>query len=75
MPKTISFELPNCDSVEVQAEIWCNHVAKSTKAGHGTFLEFNDMPVFEKLVKQYFVNTLGWTLEYENTFVRKPEFS
>jgi len=31
------------------------------------------MPVFEKLVKQYFVNVLGWSLEYENTFVRKPE--
>jgi len=45
----------------------------SIEAGHGIFMEFNDMPIFENLVKQYFVNTLGWTLEYENTFVRKPE--
>ena len=72
---TTSFELPFCDSVEVQAEVWCNHVAKPIKAGHGAFLEFNDMPVFEKLVKQYFVNVLGWTLDYDNTFVRKPELS
>jgi hypothetical protein len=75
MPNSYSFELPYCDSTEIQTEIWCNHVAKFTKTGHGTFLEFNDMTVFEKFVKRYFVNVLGWTLEYENTFVRKPELS
>jgi len=73
MKKEQSFELPYCDSVEIQAAVWCNLVAKTIEPGHGTFLEFNDMPMFEKLVKQYFVNVLGWSLEYDNTFVRKPE--
>jgi hypothetical protein len=31
------------------------------------------MPNFEKAVKEYFVKVLGWSLEYNNSFVRKPE--
>jgi len=78
MPNSYTFELPHCDSIEIQAQIWCDINAKSIEAGHGIFMEFNDMPIFEKLLKQYFVNTLGWTLVpiaigNENTFVRKPE--
>jgi hypothetical protein len=59
--------------MELQAKTWCEINAKSIKAGHGIFLEFKDMPNFEKAVKQYFVNVLGWSLEYNNSFVRKPE--
>jgi hypothetical protein len=59
--------------MKLQAKTWCEINAKSIKTGHGIFLEFKDMPNFEKAVKQYFVMVLGWFLEYENTFVRKPK--
>jgi hypothetical protein len=44
--KTISFTLPNFDSMELQAKTWCEINAKPIKAGHGIFLELKDMPNF-----------------------------
>jgi len=37
------------------------------------FFDFKDAPELEKPVINYFVNILGWNLDYNNTFIRKPE--
>lgn len=44
-----------------------------TEPGSGFFFDFKATPEIEKPLTNYMISTLGWKLDYNNTFLRKPE--
>jgi len=68
-----TFTLPATNTLEENAKLWAENASKNIKPGHGLFFDFKAVPELEKPVIDYFVNILGWSLDYNDTFIRKPE--
>ena len=65
--------LPAENTIEENARLLSEHHAKTIKPGHGFFFDFSFVPEIKEPVYKYFIETLGWTLDYDGTFLRKPE--
>jgi len=55
------------------ARLLAEHHAKNIQPGHGFFFDFSATPELKEPVYKYFIEVLGWTLDYDGSFLRKPE--
>ena len=65
--------LPAENTLEENAKLLAEHHAKNIQPGHGFFFDFTHVPELKEPVYKYFIETLGWTLDYDGSFLRKPE--
>ncbi len=65
--------LPAENTLEENARLFAEHHAKNILPGHGFFFDFSHVPELKEPVYKYFIETLGWTLDYDGTFLRKPQ--
>jgi hypothetical protein len=65
--------LPAENTLEENAKLLAEHHAKVIKPGHGLFMNLSATPELKEPVYKYFIETLGWTLDYDGSFLRKPE--
>ena len=64
--------LPSSNSPEENAHIWAAYFHNKIEAGHGMFLDFNNMPEFRELAINCLIQEFSWKLEQPD-FIRKPE--
>jgi len=60
-------------TLEEQVKQWVDAQATKYPVGEGFFFDFSHVPKLKKPIITYFCDTLQWTLDYDNTFLRKPE--
>lgn len=72
MANQTSFSLPTNNTPEENAKLWVEQMSKGIEPGKGIFFNFKDAPELRQPVIDYCVNMFGWSLEYDNTFLRKP---
>lgn len=65
--------LPTENTLEENASLFAEHHAKNIKPGHGLFMNLSNTPDLKEPVYKYFIEVLGWTLDYDGSFLRKPE--
>lgn len=70
MATTNIFTLPSTNPIEKNAKLWAENASKNIEPGQGFFFDFKNTPELEKPVIDYFVNVLGWSLDYNGTFLR-----
>ena len=46
---------------------------KNIEPGHGFFFDFSKTPEYKEPVLNYLIENYGWKMDYEGTFIRKPE--
>ena len=63
---------PASNTLEENIVALAEHYNSNIKPGHGFFFDFSKTPEYEKPVLDY-LKTFDWKLEYNNTFIRKPE--
>lgn len=63
---------PESNSLEENAKIWAEHYNKIIEPGHGLFIDFSQVPEFEKPCVDYIMLHFGWIRE-KSYFLRKPE--
>lgn len=64
---------PASNSLEENVIAMAEHFLDTTESGHGLFFDFSNTPELEKPVLGYLTKGFGWTFDYNNTFIRKPE--
>jgi hypothetical protein len=64
---------PAENTLEENAKLLAEHHSKNIQPGHGFFFDFSNVPELIEPVYKYFIETLGWTLDYDGSFLRKPE--
>ncbi|QMU62816.1 MAG: hypothetical protein GKR88_21390 [Flavobacteriaceae bacterium] len=70
MENTITY--PANTTIEEKAKIWAEHYNNVIEPGHGVFLDFKQVPEFEKPCIDYITKRFGWILE-KPYFIRKPK--
>lgn len=67
--------LVESESFEDNVRRWAEIYQNQTKAGEGFFFDFEITPEYKKAITNWLQNYYGWTLEYDETFMRKPKES
>ena len=64
--------LASC-SFEDNVRRWAEIYQSETKDGQGFFFDFDITPDFKNAVINWMQHYYGWSLEYDDTFLRKPK--
>jgi hypothetical protein len=46
---------------------------KNIEPGHGFFFDFSKTIEYKEPVLKYLIENYGWKMDYDGTFIRKPE--
>lgn len=65
--------LPAENTLEENAKLLAEYHAIAIQPGHGLFMDLSATPELKEPVYKYFIEILGWTLDYDGSFLRKPE--
>ena len=72
MTTETTFTLPASNTFEENVKLWGEHYNSIIQPGDGMFFDFSNVPEYEKPILRYLTKNLGWKLEYNNTFIRRP---
>lgn len=73
MTNNDTFILPASNTIEENVIAFVKRYNKIIKPGNGFFFDYSQTSKLEKPLVDYMTNKLGWKLEYNNKFLRRPE--